>query len=337
MLSLTAQQFNNHRLFNLKGMKATRQMDGYAGPIRSLAEADNDEDIIDVNCDWMVQLSGDIGNAIIYANEHLGEHPKDLDDEAFTYIKTTTTAIIRNCRDSKTLKPYERWDFAMAELFVSLLKRKSKDYQSSLNFVYNYFRFINVDREYTGFLKNVVRILRNEVGSSPIRQFIANMNDSFAKIGSIRSEFAKYFKDDRWQYKATHVFTKGNTEIFSYVLNRHSSIDGDYIRDCIESALLMFMDTMKNFKQFTIPDIRIMGNSSDDHTEAIITILMDHWLNKYRRNRGSERAIDGIDSLILVMTRPDGLEVPHKEIVLEFLDSRREEIQEYLKSEKKKK
>lgn len=339
MLNLTAQQFQP-RLFNLKGMKGTRQMDGFAGPIMSLVEGDDHEDVVDVNCDWMVQLSADLGNAIIYANEHLGTHPEDLDDDAYAYIKTSTTAIIKNYRDSnsKSLKSYEKWDFVMAELFCSLLKMKSKNYQASLNFVYDYFRYINVDKEYTGFLKNIVKILRGEVKSNPIRSFIGNMNKSFSAIKKVQNKFVQYFEKDRWKYISNNIHTKNNAEIFAdiFKLNAGKDYYASKTDGNVGYALRIFMETMSTFKALTIADLKRMGNTTANHDEVAIEILMDHLINRYRRS-GSKFSLEAIDSVILMIIRPDGLETPYKSKVLEILDLRRVEIQERLRLEKAKK
>jgi hypothetical protein len=83
-----------------RGIKGTRQLGDYAGPIKSLAEAD-EKDLMEINCDWIVQLSSDLGSAIIYTAEKEGDKA-EFNNEAMDFIRKSTTAIIRNCRDKKS-------------------------------------------------------------------------------------------------------------------------------------------------------------------------------------------------------------------------------------------
>jgi hypothetical protein len=258
-----------------RGIKGTRQLGDYAGPIRSLAEAD-EKDLMEVNCDWIVQLSSDLGSAIIYTAEKEGDKA-EFNNEAMDFIRKSTTAIIRNCRDkkSKSVEYYEKWDFAMAELFCSLLKSKSKDWQASVNAIYKYFQYINHDKMYTGFLKNIVKILRGEIGNTPIREFISNINKCFQTVNIIQAEFSEYFKNNHLKYIGENPHTERNTQLLGLHIK-------SYEERCIAaSSVLEFIATFSYFNSFSISDTKKMGNGSKDVLRTSMSILLDHHLNKY--------------------------------------------------------
>lgn len=318
-----------------RGVKGTRQLGDYAGPIRSLAEADGN-DAVEANCDWIVQLSGDIGNAIIYASEKVdGDKPEEFDNEAFAYIRNSTTAIIRNYRDMKKkshVESYEKWDYVMAELFCSLLKNKSKDWQTSVNFIYDYFKYINHDRIYTGFLRNIVKILKGEVGATPIRIFINNLNECFNIVKMVEESFTQYFAENKWEYVSKNTHTQKNMEIFGLTKEQYRELGfaGGSISD--------FIRTFGSFSAFTIQDSKIMGNCKTDKHSMVMNILLDHYINKYKHIGGFKMCLQALDNVVLLMTNKEGAtEVPYKTILFDLIDLRRVELQDKIRIQEEKK
>ena len=311
-----------------RGIKGTRQFDDYAGPIRSLAESD-EKDAVEVNCDWIVQLSGDIGNAIIYAAEQ-GQKPEEFNSESMEFIRKSTTAIIRNYRDKKkkSVNDDERWDYVMAELFCSLLKSKSKDWQASVDFIYKYFQYINHDKMYTGFLKNIVKILRGEIGSTPIRVFISNLNKCFQTINEVQANFVEYFKNNHLKYVGEAVHTERNVQLLGMVKT-------SYEERCIaSSAVLDFINVFSYFNSYSIADTKKMGNG-EEPLETSIGILLDHYVNK-SRHLGFVRALKSLNYISNLMINKNDVEVPYKNILFGLIDARREELKEKIAKQKKK-
>ena len=311
-----------------RGIKGTRQFDDYAGPIRSLAESD-EKDMVDVNCDWIVQLSGDIGNAIIYAAEQ-GQKPEEFNNESMEFIRKSTTAIIRNYRDKKkkSVDNDERWDYVMAELFCSLLKSKSKDWQASVDFIYKYFKYINHDKMYSGFLKNIVKILRGEIGSTPIRVFISNLSTCFKIINEVQASFVEYFKNNHLKYVGESPHTERNVQLLG--MKKVS-----YEERCIaSSAVLDFISVFSYFNSYSIADTKKMGNG-EKPLETSIGILLDHYVNKFR-HLGFVRALKSLDYISNLMVNKNDVEVPYKNILFSLIDARREELKEKIAKQKKK-